>query len=249
MLCTSALMVTGGHSATMSICGYIPTQATVACRELNPGKMVTSKYMNIPASILTQYQFEMSSVAKSELALCECERICMQLLHQSIQMLPIRTHAAVSVAGLNGITTPAVLRYIFYCTGDEARLTDCVVKSINSNICGNRRVGLMCETGNIQKKKINLCVYFIKKCYYTEGMMFVDKPQPVVSPRPVMLTSTQTVTFTPSCSIPMSTTSEFLGIIYMKLILLCMPSLAVFNFTSLHKKISKRNLADVEMNQ
>ena len=41
---------------------------------------------------------------------------------------------------------------------------------------------------------------------FTDDMMSVDKPQPVVST--VMLTSTQTVTFTPSCSIPiMSTTS------------------------------------------
>ena len=37
--------------------------------------------------------------------------------------------------------------YNFYCTGDEARLTDCVIT--NSNICGKKRVGLVCETGNI----------------------------------------------------------------------------------------------------
>ena len=53
--------------------------------------------------------------------------------------------------GLSGITTPAVLRYNFYCAGDEGRLTDCVTNNINSIICGNRRVGLMCESGNIHK--------------------------------------------------------------------------------------------------
>ena len=56
-----------------------------------------------------------------------------------------------SVIGLSGINTPGVFRYNFYCTGDEARLTDCVFNSINSNICGKRRVGLVCQTGKIHK--------------------------------------------------------------------------------------------------
>ena len=73
------------------------------------------------------------------------------------------SHSDASVIGLSGITTPQVLRYNFYCTGDEARLTDCVINSIHSSICGNRRVGLVCETGNIHKL---VCVHILKKkCY------------------------------------------------------------------------------------
>ena len=59
------------------------------------------------------------------------------------------SYSDASVIGLSGITTPSILRYNFYCTGDEARLTDCVISGINSNVCGNRKVGLVCETGNI----------------------------------------------------------------------------------------------------
>ena len=74
----------------------------------------------------------------------------MQLLHQSIQMLHY-SYSDASVIGLDGITTPAILNRNFQCTGDEARLTDCVISSINSIFCGYRRVGLVCETGNILK--------------------------------------------------------------------------------------------------
>ena len=77
-----------------------------------------------------------------------------------------------SITNLDGITTPSILRYNFYCTGDEARLTDCVISgiNINSNICGNRRVGLMCETGNIHKLvcillKKNVTTYSIHRRY------------------------------------------------------------------------------------
>ena len=52
----------------------------------------------------------------------------------------------------------------------------------------------------------SLCAYFQEKMVvtqlFTEDMMSVDMPQLVVST--VMLTSTQTVTFTPSCSMPMT---------------------------------------------
>ena len=65
-----------------------------------------------------------------------------------------------SVTNLDGITMPPILRYNFHCTGDEARLTDCVISGINSNNCGNTRVGLMCETGNIHK----LVCILLKKC-------------------------------------------------------------------------------------
>ena len=95
------------------------------------------------------------------------------------------------VTGLSRINKPGVLRYNFYCTGDEAHLTDCVVASI-SNICGNRRVKLMCETAAAQV--ISNSIHWQVKCVCTctckvkilhvsnivDNMMLFDKPQPVV---------------------------------------------------------------------
>ena len=69
------------------------------------------------------------------------------------------SYSDASVIGLSGITTPRVVKYNFYCAGDEARLTDCVITGINSKICENGRVGLVCETGNIHK----LVYYILKK--------------------------------------------------------------------------------------
>ena len=111
-----------------------------------------------------------------------------------------------SVTALSGLTgTPTILHRNFQCAGDEARLRDCVSSTIHHIICGSRRVGLVCETGNIHKQ-----INFLKENSYitqfTDDMMSVDKPQLAVST--VMLTSTQTVTFTPLCSmLIMSTTS------------------------------------------
>ena len=65
------------------------------------------------------------------------------------------TYSDASVTGLDGITTsPSILNRNFYCTGDEARLRDCVISSVNSKICGNKRVGLVCETGKLSSKYI-----------------------------------------------------------------------------------------------
>ena len=61
------------------------------------------------------------------------------------------SYSDASVIGLNGIVKPALLNYNFYCNGDEARLTDCVVTGINKKNCGNGRLGLVCETGNIHQ--------------------------------------------------------------------------------------------------
>ena len=67
----------------------------------------------------------------------------------------IDSYSDVSVTGLDEITLPSIQGAYyrnFQCTGDEAHLTDCVISGINNNICGNRRVGLLCETGiNIHK--------------------------------------------------------------------------------------------------
>ena len=71
----------------------------------------------------------------------------MHLLH----LLLIHAYSDASVIGLSGLTTPAILYYKFYCTGYEAHLTDCVVTGISIDICENRSVGLVCETGNVLK--------------------------------------------------------------------------------------------------
>ena len=65
-----------------------------------------------------------------------------------------------SVTGLDGINTTAIFYSNFHCNGDEARLTDCVATRINKDICGNRTVGLVCETGiTFTSKILNLICY------------------------------------------------------------------------------------------
>ena len=50
---------------------------------------------------------------------------------------------------LTGLDGKMILGRNFQCNGDETHLTDCVVsRIIDDKICGNKRVGLMCETGN-----------------------------------------------------------------------------------------------------
>ena len=71
-------------------------------------------------------------------------------MHQLLMLLC--TYSDASVTGLDKITTPAILSRNFYCTEDEARLRDCVISNVNSKICGNKRVGLVCETGKLSSK-------------------------------------------------------------------------------------------------
>ena len=130
MLCTSALMAAGGHSVTMSICGDQHKQ----------------QYLVENSILERQLPVSISSPASS---IVNC--YCVNVREVYVHLLLIHAYSDASVIGVSGLTTPAILRYKFYCTGDEAHLTDCVVTGINSNICGNIGVGLMCETGNVLK--------------------------------------------------------------------------------------------------
>ena len=71
---------------------------------------------------------------------------------QLAMLMLLFTYSDASVTGLDGITTPSILSRHFYCTGDEARLRDCVISNVNINICGNKLVGLVCETGKLSSK-------------------------------------------------------------------------------------------------
>ena len=65
-------------------------------------------------------------------------------------IINVFSYSDASIVVLNKISTQAIFFYCT-CTGDEAHLTDCVITGVNNNICGNKRVGLMCEIGNIHK--------------------------------------------------------------------------------------------------
>ena len=118
----------------------------------------------------------------------------MQLAYTKIHYVAY-SYSDASVTGLNGITTPSILLHRnFYCTGDEARLMDCGFSNVDINTCGNKRVGLMCETGKFNFSS-NTCCYIIVQNVNTDDMAPDGKPQPAVL----------TVTVTPSCSIPLST--------------------------------------------
>ena len=63
----------------------------------------------------------------------------------------IHSYSDANVTGIDGTNLPSIFNRNFQCTGDEAHLTDCVISNVNNKICGNKRVGLICETGNIHK--------------------------------------------------------------------------------------------------
>ena len=80
----------------------------------------------------------------------------MQLTYTKIHRVAY-SYSDASVTGLNGITTSSILlRRNFYCTGDEARLMDCDFSNVDINTCGNKRVGLMCETGKFNFSSVTL---------------------------------------------------------------------------------------------
>ena len=98
---------------------------------------------------------------KSELAYYVSVReVCSWHINMRQLLMLLCTYSDASVTGLDGITTPAILNRNFQCTGDEARLRDCVISNVNISICGNKRVGLVCDERGKLSSKYMLVHYF-----------------------------------------------------------------------------------------